>query len=129
MILLSLKTSFRKYFFPFYKTNHYFLMEKWWFRLSLVAYLIVFISLVFAIFSEATSYTQNCFDNLYTFYDYGSTNFKYEQDKCLSLARETATLWLFLAPLYTLIAHYLFQLVFFKVVVNFIALGKKNNQS
>ena len=114
----------KKILFPFYKTDHQFLMEKWWFRLSLVLYAIIFVWFLFFCIDE--SYKANigwCWETLGLYEDV--SNYNSALKGCMSLYDDFGLvlgMWSY-GIITPIVIHYIFQLVFFKIIINFIVLG------
>jgi len=88
-----------KILFPFYKSVKYgFLMKKWWFRFLLVIFMIVFLLSIIFIINDNT-------------HQWG-----YDWE---TIGGGIAFL---------IVIFYLFQLFFFKIVIDFIALGNDKNK-
>ncbi len=119
-----MKEKIKKFLFPFFKERHKFLLEKWWFRLIIVIYIIAFIIAPFMFFAfYMYSASGSCYDSLYLYY--GDTTFNVRLAECSRMAREAWTPGIGFAVIGTLILHYLIQIIFFKIVINFIVLGSK----
>lgn len=119
----------QKFLFPFFKEQHKFLIEKSWFRLLIVIYITAVIIFVpYTWYRLVASQYEDCETRAVQIY--GS-----EEEAILAGAFvNCATLdfafgWDGISFLFifipTVIFHYLFQLIFFKVVINFIILGGK----
>gem|GEM_PF-5349143 len=115
----------RKILFPFFKDHHRFLLGKWWFRLALVIYVIALVVSPFAVgLGYLNSQTDWCYDSLSFYYD-DTKLFNNQLEECQVLAR---ALWddaIVAGILIPIFSHYLFQLILFKLVIDFIALGRK----
>lgn len=122
-----MKNKALKILFPFYASaRHVFLIQKWWFRLIIVAYSIFLVCLPFFFLHMAyDSYVGWCYEAVgYTDYSL----FQERLDLCAELHRKVMPdIWLTGIGGW-LIVHYLIQFVFFKIVINFIVLGGKKRQ-
>jgi hypothetical protein len=121
--------SFKKALFPFFnKDQHQFLTQKWWFRLIIILYVIAFIILPLALWN---SYYESaagwCFDSLYLFSleDYGWYQSRIEE--CMQFARDARLPGSLTSIFGALTIHYIIQLIFFKIVINYIVLGGKRD--
>ena len=120
----------KKITFPFYKTErHHFLTEKWWFRLIIVFYAIGVVVLLGSIWSSFSGSSWGwCYDSLY-FYVGNDTEFSQHFNQCKEIWKESFA-WVVLASLVSTAAiHYLVQFVFFKIIINFIVLGDKKENT
>ncbi len=116
--------KFKRILFPFYKEErHSFLKRRWWFRLITVIYIVALIVTPFIIFS---SYGDNswCYDSL-NLYDYGSDSYKQALSDCVKSGKEAILPAIGMGLGVTLVVHYLFQLLLFKLIINYIILGGK----
>lgn len=125
----------RRILFPFYKSEkHHFLIEKWWFRLFFVLYIIFLVALVIWIWTlNASSLWGWCYDSLPSFLDF-KNNF---QDNSAFNERFAYCKTLFIENLPTatlislgsaILVNYFVQLVFFKIIINYIVLGNSKNK-
>lgn len=117
----------RKFIFPFINSQNRFLLEKWWFRLLIVLYVITFLILPFYLgLKFLTDNTDWCYDTLYL-YDISSIQWEQQFGRCQQIARDA---WL-PAIAYGLVVptafHYIIQVVFYKIIIGFIVLGGKRN--
>ena len=116
--------KFLKILFPFYNTDrHNFLLKKWWFRLFIVIYLI---GLVVSWGAISNNFAYSSWGWCYAITDYSDTA-KFEQhlSKCGDMFEEYRLSSIFSSILAIMIIHYLIQFIFFKIIINFIALGGK----
>ena len=114
--------------FPFFKKDkHHFLSEKWWFRLLTVLYVIGIVILLFRIW-DSLSYSAWgwCYDTSYVYFDEPSM-FKQHLDECGQFLRSSRLEVIGGGIAITIFIHYLIQFIFYKVIINFIVLGTKNN--
>lgn len=114
-----------KIIFPFYNSNkHNFLYQKWWFRLLTVAYIIGII-IGFGIISSKINYSYWgwCYD--LAVINYSGQNLTERLDECGKFLEQYRWESLSSSILFTLILHYAIQFIFFKIIINFIALGNK----
>lgn len=116
----------KKILFPFFKKErHDFLKKKWWFRLGVVSYIIFLVLLPVQILSfSADSRWGWCYGNLYLYHD-DYELWSEEIEYCRELVVESRLNMISDTMLGTIFIHYLFQLVLFKVVINYIILGGK----
>ena len=115
----------KKYLFPFFAERHRFLLDKWWFRLVMLVYIIGLVLLPFYLFgSYLDSQTSWCYNALQLYSDNWDV-WRHELEECQKLARATwptaIGVGVFGAPL----VHYFIQFTFFKVIIDFIALGTR----
>ena len=116
----------RKIPFPFYKERHAFLLEKWWFRFLIVVYVIVFVATLFTIFfwhmDQSVGWCHRSLELLSSEYPalYGE-----QLVECGRIAHQALPSGVALAVIGTLAIHYLSQLIFFKIIIDFIAVGVK----
>ncbi len=128
---------FKKILFPFFKKDtHSYLTEKWWFRLVIVIYSTFLIITPLIIFynydnSQVTSCSyssglKNPFDigNITQINENIDLNYK-KFDECY---RGTFFIGAGLGLIATLVINFFIQLIFFKVVINYIVLGLKKNK-
>ncbi len=119
------KENMTKFIFPFYKKErHHFLVEKWWFRSIIVIYVIAFVTTPFALWlwhvNQASGW---CYDSLSLFLL--DDTYSERLEECSKLARDAWTTGIQLAIIDWLTIHYLIQIIFFKIIVNYIVLGGK----
>lgn len=115
----------KKTIFPFYNTDrHFFLIEKWWFRTIIVIYIFFFLISPFLIWSWHVNLSAGwCYDSLPLYYDY--TSFNERLSECSELGRNAWVTGVPIAILGWLIIHYLIQIIFFKVIIDYIVLNNK----
>lgn len=116
----------KKFIFPFFSVErHGFLIKKWWFRLLIVVYIILFVVAPFLFFSN---YMENaagwCYSGL-PYLHLGNDAFNTELAKCSQFAKEAWTPAIITAILGTIVIHYLIQFIFFKIIINFVVMGGK----
>jgi hypothetical protein len=140
----------KKIIFPFYnKSKHGFLFTKWWFRATFVLYIII---LLYSVSAVWIFQIEECRDKISAYEllrkEYSikrttaeSPTFEALKQKSVSVSQKSETdqqyasyYWsAFLSAtaytLFVLIAHYFFQLIFFKIVVDFVVLGGKRGNS
>jgi len=111
-----MKIILKKITFPFFKSeNHDFLIKKWWFRLIIVLYTIGIITFLYLFWSKFSySYWGWCFD-------LNTTN----ANQCVELSKQGVIPVFFYSLFLTLISHYIIQLIFFKIIINFVVLDNK----
>lgn len=116
----------KKLFFPLYKKDrHSFLTEKWWFRGVIVIYVIAFIVTPIAIWLWYINWSAGwCYDNL-ELYSYDQTEFDSQLNYCSELGREAWLNGIPAATLGLLAIHYLIQVIFFKIIIDYVVLGEK----
>lgn len=133
-----------KLFFPFFNKNrHEFLTKKWWFRSIVVIFITVFvISIPSLWFIEINNVYNNCDQNARSWWGGGkiptldpenikesleNVNGYYDSlHNCNNLAEPWRRMGLIPAIIIPTIIFYLFQLIFFKIIINYIVLGGKN---
>lgn len=117
----------RRILFPFFGAHHKFLLGKWWFRLLMLLYLFAIIASPFVIGSMyVEAETGWCWEYLQYLTTTGAEHSIWQEhlDSCMAIHKEIQTyVWgsMLLGPL---VLHYLSMFVFFKVVIDFIALGR-----
>lgn len=116
----------KKLFIPFYQQElHGFLVKKWWFRAITVIYIIAYILTPFILFSlYVRSQSGWCYDSAPLYYN-NSEKLSDHLNVCGRLLTEARVPGLFIAVIGTFLLHYLIQVIFFKIVVNYIVLGGK----
>lgn len=118
------KKSLYQILFPFYAKERYgFIFQKWWGRLLLVLYIIGIIAVI--IFSYnwlAHHYWGNCLVRIKM---YKALNLAPINDACYQILEQFRTRALGFTVLIAVAAHYLSQLIFFKLIIDFIAWGNK----
>lgn len=120
--------SYKKIIFPFFEQEkHSFLLKKWWFRLLVVAYIVLFVVGFFAI-TNAFYQAQIgwCWDVTPLYYGDG---FNEHMDFCKALydrPENNYILRLGYSFIVTLVINYIIQIIFYKVLINYIVLGGKN---
>ncbi len=114
--------KFLRAIFPLYNTGkHSFLLSKWWFRLLIVLYIIVII-VGWGVISNSYAYSSWgwCYDlAIY------SNNMSERFEQCGMFLDDSRWQVLGSSILSIIVIHYLIQLVFFKLIINFIVLGNK----
>lgn len=117
----------KKILFPIFKERHRFLLNNWWFRSIIVIYIVLFVIAPFLIFSEHMHSSMDwCYESLPSLLTHNDRqSFNEELAKCTAYARDARIESLMLAIVGTLIIHYLIQLIFFKIVMDYIVLGGK----
>ena len=122
----------KKIIFPFFKADkHTFLAEKWWFRLITVLYIIGVVILLFRLW-DSFSYSSWgwCYDSSSVYFESGDSEALQKHfDLCGKLLTDNRLYVIGGGILATLVIHYLVQLIFFKIIINFIVLGGKHKQS
>lgn len=113
----------RKYLAPFFAEQHGFLMGRWWFRLAIVAYVIAFLALPFYLYGIGIEPYLKCYDTTVALFKYGTSIFEQEMAHCQESVANVLPTVIGFAIVTTVVLHYLFQLIFFKLVMNFIILG------
>lgn len=117
----------KKLLFPFYnKKTHHFLTEKWWFRALNTIFIFVFIASIPLIwFSHVDGVYNRCI-GLWEARGYGDLSAKIEGIKiCNEIARESWSEATWTAIIFPLVVAFFVQLLFFKVVIDYIVLGNK----
>lgn len=111
-----MKIILKRIVFPFFsKERHSFLIEKWWFRLIIVLYVIGVI-VVLSLTLENLQYSAWgwCY----------AINVS-PLDECGNLISEYRIQVILGTLLLTAFYHYVVQFIFFKIIVNYIVLGNK----
>lgn len=109
----------KKILFPFYnKERHGFLMNKWWFRLGIVIYILALFWVIYqGYYNTVLGPYEACLDKAIRF-DVNMSTCDFHLNYSVGI----------LASLFYLISfHYSVQLIWFKVIVDFIALGSKES--
>lgn len=121
----------KKIIFPFYKKErHGFLNKKWWFRTIIVIYTIALVITPFAIWLWYIDYSSGwCYDSIALSTSFGNHVSDYKILECSQIAREAWTDGIPIAIFGWLLLHYLIQVIFFKIIINYIVLGGKNNKN
>lgn len=116
-----------KFLFPFFKLEkHNFLLKKWWFRALIVLYIVVLFSGLYLFYIDFYNGAAGwCWDGLSYLYEYKDLYFN-RLNECKELQQGAVIQGIEMALLETFILNYLVQIVFFKVIINFIYLGSKN---
>src|SRR3989344_7259736 len=118
----------KKIIFPFYRDRHQYLMAKPWFRGIFVIYMIGIVVIPTVIFFiQVDEYSDWCWNSLHLYYDTPDL-YKEELENCAEIHREGLHTNLIVVPILTVITHYLIQLVFFKIIIDFITRGWENEQ-
>jgi len=123
-----MKDKFKKLLFPFFKERHQFLLKKWWFRLLIVGYVLVFVVMPFCLFLSYIDPYEKCYDTVIVLFDYGSEVYNQQVVQCRENVRAALIPAISYAVIGTLLIHYITQLIFFKIVIDFIALGTKGKR-
>ena len=109
--------------FPFYKSRHSLLMERWYFRAALVSYLIALLSgFLYISYAETRSYYANCSDQFHYLIDAG---IDYDEINsvhvdCIERAERTARPIPLYVGITVIVAHFVIQFIFFVVIIDFI---------
>lgn len=119
--------SIKSTLFPFYKEHHRFLLEKWWFRLLILVYIFAIISSPFifaSVFVESN--TDWCWRYVSHLTNTGADFSVWENAKahCNFIHQEIMPWAITIMVTAPIFLHYLIQLLFFKVAVDFVALGR-----
>lgn len=123
----------KKFIFPFFnKERHDFLSKKWWFRLIVVFYVAAILIVSFSSFSENMDSYLSCYDTTIKIYKidakiYDEQAFENEYANCKIGVYEAILPSVGYSIIVTLIFHYLAQLFFFKLIIDYIVLGSKKN--
>jgi hypothetical protein len=115
----------RKILFPFFRKRHRFLMGKWWFRLLVVGYATVLIFLVVYPWHYISSYpSRYCSERI-------GPGFSYAE--CIDTwGGRGSVLDIQIFPyifVSIVVLHYLVQLVFFRILVDFVVLDNNTNNT
>jgi hypothetical protein len=117
----------KKIIFPFFnKERHGLLFKKWWFRALIVAY-VIFLALSFrALVISEVMPVEKCFPY------YNESLSWMNDDEGKIFTKECLAERLSMMPgdiasslAITIIIHYIVQLIFFKIIVNYVAMGNK----
>ena len=124
--MLLNKEYVKKIIFPFFNKNqHAFLLRKWWFRTIIVVYIIIFLIMPFIIFAmHVDSSSGWCYDSLSSYYE-DKKEFNDHLKVCGELLSESRIPGVGLGIIGTFVPHYLIQIIFFKIIIDFIFLGSK----
>ena len=118
--------TLKKIIFPFFnKERHEFLFKKWWFRLSIVLYIVILVVIAVMSFNDNFSYVKVCQDTAFQIYEPFTDGLKNELAQCEKMAYGALLPSVGYAILVTLIFHYIVQLIFFKIGVDYVAKGDK----
>ena|SRR3989344_6081964 len=115
----------KKYLFPFFKERHRFLLDKWWFRLLLLAYVVGICLLPLYLASYFMESYVNCYSIVTTIYEWGTDIYKQEFAQCQQAIRDVLPLVAAGVLVGTVVIHYLIQFLFFKITIDFVALGTR----
>ena len=119
-------SKIKKILFPFFKEErHKFLKQKWWFRLFIVVYISCLVISPFliadAFFNSLTSW---CYSSLPLYYN-NTVEFNDQLRYCHEVVVGAQIPSLAMGIGLPLVIHYLTQLVFFKVIIDYIVLNTK----
>lgn len=128
----------KKILFPFYNSNHQFLMKKWWFRTIFVLYVfgLIFIPIA-TLLVQQSNYFNNCEQSAKNYFGTDLTFSKYPVEdrgwimnsysdtlkNCYKGGTQNLQMLIFDIIIFLIVIHYIIQLIFFKVIINFIVLG------
>ena len=116
----------KKIIFPFYdETRHNFLFGKWWFRLAIVFYIVVLIVIAVVAFNDNFSYIKTCQNTAFELYEPFSDGLKNELAQCEKMAYGALLPSVGYAIILVLAFYYLVQVIFFKIIINYVVLGNK----
>ena len=116
----------KKFLFPLFKDRHKFLSAKWWFRLITVIYLTLLVISPFYIFlNYMDSQTSWCYGSLYLFSGEPGFSFDQQLKTCKEVAQDARIPAISFGIIGSLAIHYFVQLLFFKIIIDFIVLGGK----
>jgi hypothetical protein len=115
----------KKIILPFFnKERHEFLFKKWWFRALIVVY-VIFLIFLLSSFSEIAP-AEKCFpyynENLQRMSSEASEVFT---EECLAERLSSMPGIIASSLVITIIAHYIIQLIFFKIIIDYVAMGNK----
>src|SRR3989344_240511 len=119
----------KRILFPFFKSRHEFLLSQWWFRLLITVYVaMLLISIPYSWYRIVASQYEDCETNSIAVY--GSRDEALLNGAFVRCAEmEWAFGWNIPSFLYifipVIVLHYFFQLLFFKVLLDFIVLHDK----
>ncbi len=115
--------SIKKILFPFLNPHHTSLFRMIWFRFTIVLYVIMIAVLLAIIWIKLSHFLWGwCYDTLGLFS--GMNDFDKQFYQCLGIRNTEFKIALFGTLLLTVLTHYLIQFTFFKIVIDFIVLGR-----
>jgi len=123
-----MKNNLKKFLFPFFKkSKHHFLMDKWYFRMLFVFYII---SIFFLFFKFAKFFCNSswcgCYENSLLWNS--SEEISEHLNSCAEMMKNDR-LGVFVSSFFlTFFTHFIFQIAFFKLIVDFIILGNSNKK-
>jgi len=129
----------KRILFPFFnREKHGFLTNKWWFRTIVVIYIIIFILSIPCLWiGQVNGVYNDCKNDALMYWGNGTVpsatpgslddfNGYYDSlHNCNELAREWWTMGLAPSIIIPIVLFYLLQLIFFKIIINYIVLGGK----
>lgn len=121
--------KFIKVSLPFFKENHKFLLGKWWFRLLIVLYPIALVILIICLFSGFMDSYLKCYDTVIKIFTWSSSQYNQEFTLCREGIMNALPQAIGYAFIGTLMTHYVIQILFFKIVIDFVMMGKYKEQS
>lgn len=115
----------KKIFFPFFQKNrHSFLMQKWWFRMLIAIYIIgMIVLLIFSWIYTSDYFWGWCYDGLFIYTN--NNDFNKHFLECHAIGKENFLYAIFSTFSIVILIHYIIQLMVFKIIIDFIALGHK----
>ena len=117
----------KKLLFPFFnQERHGFLIQRWWFRSVIVLYSIAMIITPFIVFGMSfNSQTEWCWNGANAGYQihHNINIFNEDMDHCVTVNRQAILPSVATGLLAPLVIHYLIQLIFFKIVIDYIVLN------
>jgi hypothetical protein len=118
----------KKILFPFFRDRHRFLMAKWWFRFLVVGYVVALAiapSFLFTTFLD--SGVEWCWRTASAYSD-DAPKYKQQLEECSRIHRAVLPFIVIETLLVALLGHYIVQVVFFKIGVDFVTLGPSRSQ-
>jgi len=119
----------KKIIFPFLnKERHSFLKKHWWYRLLIILYIVFLLAIPFYFYSTESRDDLNCLTHVEKFYGnkvyLGDEAAGKAVDECIAYQASQSQSAAIYAIIMTIVAHYAIQLIFYKVVIDFIYKGK-----
>lgn len=118
-----------KFLFPFYnKERQKKLNDKWWFRLFIVLFFIALVSFPVLWFNYEHNWGDTCYERVasMSWIERFSDEEKDALEYCFEYRESMIPYSIISTVVSTIVAYYLVQFIFFKVVIDYIYLGKKS---
>jgi hypothetical protein len=113
-IFPTTRSILAKVVFPFYNARHDFLLQKWWIRLVIVLYGGFLVVILIKVYSGIAI-------NPYCASEYHDSPALMQN--CCRMVQDSKRAAIVGALALTTALHYVIQLIFFKIIVDFVALG------